>query len=70
MSLYAYTASDPIYPPYLSINRVDVEGTVEITVRSPPKPDGRCGDQATMTMDWGELAHLVSALGRACEGEG
>jgi len=47
--LAAYTAADPLYPPYVSINYV---GTmVEITVRSPAKADGSCGDVAVIKMN-------------------
>ena len=42
-------ATGPGYPAYLSINRLD-DGAVEVIVRSPPSPEGRCGDTAQMAM--------------------
>ncbi len=49
-NLAAHTEpTGPGYPAFLSINRLD-DGAVEVIVRSPPSPEGKCGDVAQMAM--------------------
>ena len=48
-NLAAHTDPGCSYPAYMSINRLP-DGAVEITVRSPASPDGKCGDTAAMAM--------------------
>jgi hypothetical protein len=58
MNIYAYTAPSSNYPPYISINRTD-NGGVSITVRSPAKDDGACGDSAMITLTQDEFSELA-----------
>lgn len=63
-NIAAFTPPGSHYPPYVSINDTGTladpkaEG-VEITVRSPPKPDGSCGDCSTILLSRSEFAALM-----------
>lgn len=48
--LSAYTADTPHagYPAYISVNQHD--NTVEVTVRSTVRSDGRCGDSGLISL--------------------
>lgn len=58
MNIYAYTAMDRSYPPYVSINRTD-KGGVSITARSPAKADGSCGDSAMIELTQDQFSELA-----------
>jgi len=61
-NIYAYTTStDGSYPEYLSVN-ANEDGTVEITVRSPRKADGSCGDTATIKLTAKQFDEFVVAI--------
>lgn len=65
-NVYAHTAPGGSYPEYLSVN-VNEDSTVEITVRSPRKEDGSCGDAATIKLSGAEFAKFASrAYAFAC----
>lgn len=67
LNVFAFTQAGHTYPPYLSINVVD--GALEITVRSAAKPDGSCGDTASIVLDHGQEKALARTLfSRACTG--
>jgi hypothetical protein len=59
-NVYAYTALGD-YPEYISVN-VNEDSTVEITVRSPRKADGSCGDTATAKLSGEEFAKFASRI--------
>lgn len=61
-NLFAYTALGVNYPEYISVNRRKSDGMIEITVRSPKKSDGSCGDTATITLHRGHLGGLFDVL--------
>lgn len=56
--LGAYTAPGVTYPEYVSINTVE-GGLIEITVRSPTKRDGSCGDTSAMMMSRAEFMRML-----------
>jgi hypothetical protein len=58
-NLAAYTIPGGGYPAYVSINE-DSDG-VQITVRSPSRSDGTCGDCATITLRREVFDELLSA---------
>jgi hypothetical protein len=49
-NLAAYTAPGCKYPEFISINKEE-NGNISVTVRSPRKDDGSCGDIACIEMD-------------------
>lgn len=57
-NLSAYTPPGVNYPPYISIN--EVEGAVEITVRSDVTPEGACGSQAMIRIEKRKFESLAS----------
>jgi len=57
-NIHAYTATGGNYPEYLSVN-VNEDNTVEITVRSPKKADGSCGDTATIKLTAEEFSKFA-----------
>jgi hypothetical protein len=61
-NMFAYTAPGADYPEYISVNRRQGDGMIEITVRSPKKADGSCGDTASIVLHRGQLGGLFYAL--------
>lgn len=61
-NLAAFTSSGCGYPSYLSVNLASENNNVEITVRSPTKSDGSCGDTSCMTMSVAEFKKLFSDM--------
>lgn len=63
-NIAAFTPPGATYPPYVSINDTgtladrSAEG-VEITVRSPAKADGSCGECASIKLSRAEFALLM-----------
>lgn len=58
-TLAAFTPAAPAsYPPYINISLND-DDQVEITVRSAPDPDGKCGVSAMIALPIGEFAKLL-----------
>ncbi len=47
---WAFTAPGASYPGYLNVSERD-DGAFSVTVRSPAKQDGSCGEVSVITMD-------------------
>jgi len=62
INLSAYTAPGCNYPPFLSVNTEDGSSEVEIIVRSEVKPDGRCGDTASIKIDAANFERVLREL--------
>ncbi len=60
-TLFAHTPANPDYPPYINLSKGD-DGTYTVTVRSPRKTDGSCGDSAAIVLDATQIADLRLAL--------
>lgn len=60
-NIYARTSLAQSYPSYVSLNISD-NGVVELTVRGPATPDGKCGETVTVVMPDKELSSLAQAL--------
>jgi len=60
-NIFAYTSPESSYPEFVSINKEE-DGTVMITVRSPKKTDGSCGDAASIILQSREILNLSMAL--------
>lgn len=59
-NLAAHTPVFPAgYPPYINISLSDDGTHVEVTVRSPPKADGHCGDVAMIALPIMEYDALI-----------
>jgi len=58
--LAAHTPADPEHypPPYINISLGDF-GEIVVTVRSGPKPDGSCGDAASISLPESTYRALV-----------
>lgn len=71
-NITAFTPPGGDYPAFISINDTgtlsdrDAEG-VEITVRSPRREDGRCGDVATIRLSRSQFAKLMREVWRDAE---
>ena len=62
----AFTPSGGLYPPYISVNYVhssESEG-IEITVRSPRKDDGSCGETVSILLSCDDFRAFVKELAK------
>jgi hypothetical protein len=60
--IHAFTsATAGSYPPYVNITRLE-DGTVDVTVRSPRKPDGDCGDSGRINLSRAEYEALLADM--------
>jgi len=55
-------------PPYVSINYVDSNGTVEITVREREKKDGSLGSVASVKLTQDEFNALIVEVNSTVDG--
>lgn len=64
---WGFTPPGSNSPPYLNVTRKADE--VVITVRSPAKADGSCGETSAMTMTIGEFIDYLDDLRAGLDGE-
>lgn len=67
-NIFTYTAPGSDYPEYISVNETDDPDKFTITVRSPRKADGTCGDAATITLTMVQINLLAADMLRAITG--
>jgi len=67
-NVHAFTAPGVAYPEYISVNETDDPDKFTITVRSPAKKDGACGDSATITLTMVQVNLLAADMLRAITG--
>lgn len=58
---WGFTPPGTSYPPYLNVTENE-DGSFAVTVRSPAKEDGRCGDCAAITMSGDDFRLYVKGL--------
>jgi len=64
-NIFAYTAPGAIYPEFVSVN--DIDGQIEITVRSPGQHGGYCEWMPFQKGQAAKTEQIAGALGRALD---